>query len=63
MLLDMSVAFDTIYQSTLLPCLSSWFGVGGVTVQWFVSNIAIGYKGIKVDTTFTDMCKLLHGVP
>ena len=32
-LLDQSAAFNTIDHSTLLECLSSWFGVGGVVLD------------------------------
>ena len=34
-LLDQSAAFDTIDHGTLLDCLSSWFGVDGVVLDWF----------------------------
>ena len=36
-LLDQSAAFDTIDHGTLIECLSSWFGVGGVVLNWFKS--------------------------
>ena len=34
-LLGQSAAFDTIDHGTLIQCLSSWFGVGGVVLNWF----------------------------
>ena len=34
-LLDQLAVFDTIDHGTLLDCLSSWFGVGGVVLDWF----------------------------
>ena len=36
-MLDQSAMFDTIDHSTLIQCLSSWVGVGGVTLEWFKS--------------------------
>ena len=34
-LLDQSAAFDIIDHGMLIECLSSWFGVGGVVLNWF----------------------------
>ena len=32
-LLDQSAAFDTTDHGTVLECLSSWFGIGGVVLE------------------------------
>ena len=34
-LLDLSAAFDTIDQSTVISCLQSWFGVLVSVLKWF----------------------------
>ena len=34
-LLDQSAAFDTTDHSMLIKCLSSWFGVRGLVLDWF----------------------------
>ena len=51
-LLDQSEAFVTIAHSTLLKCLSSWFGVGGVVLNLFKLFLCDHYQCIMQD------CKL-----
>ena len=34
-LLDQSAVLDTIDHNTLIDCRGSWFGVGGVVLDWF----------------------------
>ena len=62
-LLNLSVAFDTIDHSTLLSCLCIWFGVGGSVLKWFTSYLTDRYQSIKIGSTLSDVCKLLFGVP
>ena len=61
-LLDQSAAFDTIDHSTLIECLSSWFGVGGVVLDWFRSYLSDRYQCIKIGSVLSDAKRLLYGV-
>ena len=38
-LVDQSAAFDTTDYTLPLDCVSSWFGVGGVVLDWFASYL------------------------
>ena len=58
-LLDLSAAFDTIDDSTLLSCLRIWFGVGDPVLKWFTSYLTDHYQSIKIGSTLSDVCKLL----
>ena len=60
---DQSAAFDTIDHSTLIECLSSWFGVGGVVLDWFRSYLSDRYQCIKIGSVLSDAKRLLYGVP
>ena len=62
-LLDQSAAFDTIDHGTLIECLSSWFGVGGVVLNWFKSYLCDRYQCIKIGSVLSDAKRLLYGVP
>ena len=37
---DQSAVFDMIDHGTLLDCLSSWFGIGGVVLDWLKSYLS-----------------------
>ena len=65
-LLDQLAAFDTIDHgtlTTLLGCLSSWFGVGGVVLEWFKSNLSDRLQCVKIGSILSGAKKLLCGVP
>ena len=47
-LLDQSAALDTIDLDMLLDSLSSWFGVGGVVLDRFKSNLLDCVQSIKI---------------
>ena len=63
MLLDQTAAFDTIDHSTLLDCLSCWFGVGGVVLDWFKSYLSDHSQCVKIGSILSDAKKFLFGVP
>ena len=62
MLLDQSAAFDTIDHGTLLDCLSSWFGVDGIVLDWFKSYLSDRLQCVKIGSIMSDAKKLLFGV-
>ena len=62
-LLDQSAAFDTIDNGTLLGCLSSWFGVSGVVLEWFKSYLSDHLQCVKIGSILSGAKKLLCGVP
>ena len=62
-LLDQSAVFDTIDYGTLLDCLSSWFGIGGVVLDWFKSYFSDHSQCVKIGSSLSDAKKLLFGVP
>ena len=62
-LLDQSAAFEVIDRSTLIHCLSSWFGIGGVVLDWFKSYLSDGSQCIKIGTILSEAKILFYGVP
>ena len=47
----------------LIECLSSWFSVGGVVLDWFRSYLSDRYQCIKIGSVLSDAKRLLYGVP
>ena len=62
-LLDHSAAFATIDHGTLLDWLSSWFGIGGIVLEWFKSYLSNRSQRVKIGSILSDAKKLLFGVP
>ena len=62
MLLDLSGAFDTIDQTTLVSCLKDWFGVAGSALDWFKSDSTDRFQSIRIASTLSESWKLLFGV-
>ena len=62
-LLDLSAAFDTIDHGVLLNCLTSWFGLGGVVLDWFSSYLAGRVQSVKVGDILSNPAELVSGVP
>ena len=61
-LLDQSAAFNTIDHGTLLDCLSSWFGVGGIVLEWFKSYLSNRLQCVMIGSILSGAKKLLFGV-
>ena len=61
--MDQSAAFDTIDDDMLLDSLSSWFGVGGVVLDWFKSYLPDCVQCIKIGLILSNVKTLLCGVP
>ena len=43
----------------LLGCLSSWFGVGGVVLEWFKSYLSDRLQCVKIGSILSGAKKLL----
>ena len=39
-LLDLSAAFDTLDYSSITNLLSTWYGIDGIALDWFVSYLS-----------------------
>ena len=62
-LLDLSVAFDTIDHSILFDCLRHWYGIDGVVLKWVQSYLNSRKQRIKIDRHFSDAFQLPYEVP
>ena len=62
-LLNLSVAFNTIDHDTFLKCLKSWFGVCSTALKWFSSYLNHRFQAIKIGSTLSELHELLFGVP
>ena len=63
-LLDLSVAFNTIDHDTLLSCLSARFGFAGSALKWFSSYLQDHFQSVKIFTSsLSNFFKLKFGVP
>ena len=62
-LLDLSVAFDTIDHNILVGYLKSWFGLGGTVLRWFASYLRNRCQAIKIGSTLSELSNLIYGVP
>ena len=62
-LLDLSAAFDTIDHNTLIDRLCSWFGICGITLDWFSSYLFSCHQSVKVNNATSDPQELMFGIP
>ena len=54
-LLDLSVAFDTIDHNFFLGYLKSWFGLVGTVLKWFASYLGNRCQAIKIGSTLSEL--------
>ena len=62
-LLDLSAAFDTIDQISLINRLTTWFGIRDTALRWFSSYLSDRSQSVKVDESLSKSTKLECGVP
>ena len=62
-LLDLSAAFDAIDHDILIQRLHISFGIGGVLLQWFMSNLENRFQSVLIDQTKSNATQLKYGVP
>ena len=63
LLLDLSVAFDTIDHQILLSRLNSVFGIQSTAFQWFHSYLSDRYQSTSVNNSSSSPSQLMYGVP
>ena len=62
-LLDLSAAFDTVDHSILLTRLQNWFGLDGLSLDWFSSYLSLRSQAVSINDSISAFSTLLCGVP
>ena len=62
-LLDLSAAFDTVDHSTLLTRLQNWFGLDGLSLNWFTSYLSSRSQAVSINDSISAFSTLSCGVP
>ena len=62
-LLDLSAAFDTVDHSILLTRLQNWFGLDGLSLDWFSSYPSLRSKAVSINDSISAFSTLSCGVP
>ena len=62
-LLDLSAAFDTIDDLTLISRLSSWYGISGTALDWFTSYLSNRCQQVKIYDYISEAVYISFGVP
>jgi len=62
-LLYLSAAFDPVDHSILLSRMNSYFGIGGVALDWFQSYLSGRTYCVRVDNVTSDISQLQYGLP
>ena len=63
LLLDMSAAFETVDQNTLLNRLHTELGIGGNALDLFESYLVDRHRVVSIRGEHSDSCLLRYGVP
>ena len=62
-LLDLSAAFDTVDHSILLTRLQNWFGLDGLSLNWFTSYLSSHSQAVSINDSTSAFSTLSCGVP
>ena len=62
-LLDLSAAFDTVDHSILLTRLQNWFGLDGLSLNWFTSYLSSRSQAVSINDSISAFSTLFCGVP
>ena len=62
-LLDLSAAFDTVDHSILLTRLQNWFGLNGLSIDWFSSYLSLRSQAVSINDSISAFSTLSCGVP
>ena len=62
-MLDLSAAFDTIYNGLLLDRLEEWFGIRGDTLEWVASYFSNRCQLISIQEKLSIPMSLIYDVP
>ena len=62
-LLDLSAAFDTVDHSILLNRLQNWFGLDGLSLNWFTSYLSSRSQAVSINDSISAFSTLSCGVP
>ena len=62
-LFDLSAAFDTVDHSILLTRLQNWFGLDGLSLNWFTSYLSSRSQAVSINDSISAFSTLSCGVP
>ena len=62
-LLDLSAAFDAVDHSILLTRLQNWFGLDGLSLDWFSSYLSLCSQAVSINDSISAFSTLSCGVP
>ena len=62
-LLDISAAIDTVDHSILLSRMNTYFGIGGVALDWFQSYLSGRTYCVRIDNVTSDISQQKYGLP